>query len=294
MSDQLNSPLLPIDGSTKVLGIFGDPIEHVMSPKMQNAILQDLGLNYVYVPFHVVDSNLKGAVQAIKALNIQGINVTIPHKVSIIPYLDEIEDTAQKIGSINTIKNENGRLIGRNTDGEGCLQAIEESGFDIRGKKAIILGAGGAAKAIAFYLAQKLDALTILNRSQENLNLLVNQLKTHVSIPITGLLFKENKQVKASFRDADLLINTTPIGMSPNIHASPITEDLLHSDLFVNDIVYNPITTQLLQHAEQIGCQTLSGVDMLVNQGAIGFKWWTGKTPNKKLMKKIVMQHLQQ
>lgn len=285
-------PSSAIDGSTKVLGIFGDPVDHTMSPKMQNAIIQDLGLNYVYVPFHVTESNLKDAVSAIRGLGIQGVNITIPHKVSIMQYLDEIDDTAQKIGSVNTIKNDQGTLIGKNTDGEGCLNAIEDAGIEVKGKNAIILGAGGASKAIAFYLAQKLDHLTIINRSRKKLDDLIMHLQQYFEIPIQGLIFDQTEDLKWAFRKANILINTTPIGMSPNIKMCPIEEKYLHQDLFVNDIVYNPLQTQLLRNARQIGCKTLSGVEMLVNQGAIGFKWWTGKNPNKKLMKKIVLQHL--
>ncbi|WP_371802889.1 shikimate dehydrogenase [Candidatus Lokiarchaeum ossiferum] len=285
-------PSMTINGSSKVLGIFGDPVEHTLSPKMQNAIIQDLGLNYVYVPFQVTELNLEKATQAIRSLNIRGVNITIPHKVSIMQFLDDVDETALKIGSVNTIKNENNKLIGRNTDGEGCLQAIEDTGMNLNNKNAIILGAGGAAKAIAFYLAQKINKITIINRSPTKMQTLVNNLRNYYDIQINGILFDQKNELKKALDEADLLINTTSVGMSPNIEKCPIEIEFLHPELFVNDIVYNPLHTQLLQNADQIGCKTLSGVEMLVNQGAIGFEWWTGKKPNKKLMKKIVLQHL--
>ncbi|UYP47369.1 Shikimate dehydrogenase (NADP(+)) [Candidatus Lokiarchaeum ossiferum] len=285
-------PSMMINGSSKVLGIFGDPVEHTLSPKMQNAIIQDLGLNYVYVPFQVTELNLEKATQAIRSLNIRGVNITIPHKVSIMQFLDDVDETALKIGSVNTIKNENNKLIGRNTDGEGCLQAIEDTGMNLNNKNVIILGAGGAAKAIAFYLAQKINKITIINRSPTKMQTLVNNLRNYYDIQINGILFDQKNELKKALDEADLLINTTSVGMSPNIEKCPIEIEFLHPELFVNDIVYNPLHTQLLQNADQIGCKTLSGVEMLVNQGAIGFEWWTGKKPNKKLMKKIVLQHL--
>jgi shikimate dehydrogenase len=283
-----------ISAKTKLLAVIGHPIEHSMSPKMHNAALQDLGLDYVYVAYHVLPENLKNAVNGFRALDIKGVNVTIPHKVEIMQYLDEIEETAQKIGAINTIKNENGFLKAKNTDGEGFMRALKDARFNPKGKKAVMLGAGGAARSIAFFVAKEVEQLTIINRI-EDFDIaveLTDRLKEVYKIPINCVKTDAKETIADSIKNAELLINTTPVGMHPNIDASPIDPNLLHSNLFVYDIVYNPIITKLQADAAKIGCKTLSGLEMFVNQGLIAFEWWTGQTPNKDLMRSVVKEHL--
>ena len=283
-----------ITAKTKILAIIGDPVEHSMSPKMHNTVIQDLNLDYVYTAFHVLPKNLKKAVNGFRALNIKGVNVTIPHKVEIMKYLDEIEPTAKALGAINTIKNENGYLKARNTDGPGALKAVKDQGFDPKGKNAVMLGAGGAARSISFYFLKELKKLTIVNRD-EDFELAVN-LKTRLDEiydkPIEVLKTSETQKVKTEIDEASLLLNTTPVGMHPHEGKSPIEADLLHSNLFVFDAIYNPIKTQLILDAEEKGCKTQSGIEMLVNQGWLAFKWWTGKEPDANLMRKAVIEHL--
>jgi shikimate dehydrogenase len=281
-----------LTSKTKTLCIIGNPIEHSMSVTMHNAAIQKLGLDYLYVAFKVLQNDLLNAINGIKSLNIKGASVTIPHKISVMKYLDKIEPMAKKIGAINTIKNENGILIGRNTDGEGFLNSITESGYNLKNKKIVLFGAGGAARACAFYLAKEVAEITIINRSNKKMNDLISKLKFYYEIPIKGIDLSKSENIKKEIEDSDMLVNTTPVGMHPDVNESPVKQSWLHPNLFVVDIIYSPIQTKLLQEASSIGCDVLSGVDMLVNQGIIAFKWWTGVSPDKKLMKNVVLDGL--
>ncbi len=277
---------------TKILCIIGNPIEHSMSVTMHNAAIQKLGLDYLYVAFNVLPKDLLSAINGLRSLNIKGASVTIPHKISAMKYLDKIEPMAENIGAINTIKNENGILIGRNTDGEGFLKSIDEFGYNLKNKNIVIFGAGGAARACSFYLAKKVAKITIINRSDAGMNDLISKLKSKYEIPIKGISLSKFEDIKKEIETSDMLVNTTPVGMYPNVDESPVKQSWLHPNLFVADIVYSPIQTKLLQEASSIGCKVLSGVDMLINQGIIAFKWWTGVSPDKKLMKQVVLDEL--
>ena len=280
-----------ITARTNVLCVIGHPIEHSMSPIMHNAALKDLSLDYVYVAFNIPPNDLKKAVLGFKMFSIKGINVTIPHKENIIPYLDEIDPLAEKIGAVNTIKNEGKYLIGKNTDASGAKKALLDAGCEITGKKALILGAGGAAKAVSFAISEDLDAVYIANRTEKRAIKLAKDLTNKTTIKAVGKNMSINT-LKNLVNDVDILINTTPLGMYPDIEESPISKEMLHNNLFVFDIVYNPLETRLLKEARKIGCKTLGGLDMFVNQGALAFEWWTGKKPNLNLMKEKVVEFL--
>ncbi|MBA7531187.1 Shikimate dehydrogenase (NADP(+)) [subsurface metagenome] len=280
-----------ITARTNVLCIIGYPIEHSMSPIMHNAALKDQSLDYVYVAFNIPPNDLKNAVLGFKMLSIKGINVTIPYKENIIPYLDEIDPLAEKIGAVNTIKNEGKYLIGKNTDASGAKKALLDAGCEITGKKALILGAGGAAKAVSFALSEDLDVVYIANRTEKRAIKLAKDLTNKTAIKAVGKNMSINT-LKNLVNDVDILINTTPLGMYPDIKESPISEEILHNNLFVFDIVYNPLETRLLKEARKIGCKTLGGLDMFVNQGGLAFEWWTGKKPNLNLMKEKVVEFL--
>ncbi len=280
-----------ITARTNVLCVIGHPIEHSMSPIMYNAALKDLSLDYVYVAFSIPPNDLKKAVLGFKMFSIKGINVTIPYKEIIIPYLDEIDPLAEKIGAVNTIKNEGKYLIGKNTDASGAKKALLDAGCEITGKKALILGAGGAAKAVSFAISEDLDALYIANRTEKRAIKLAKDLTNKTTIKAIGKNMSINT-LKNLVNEVDILINTTPLGMYPDIGESPISEEMLHNNLFVFDIVYNPLETRLLKEARKIGCKTLGGLDMFVNQGALAFEWWTGKKPNLNLMKEKVVEFL--
>lgn len=280
-----------ITAQTKLLCIIGYPIEHSMSPIMHNAVIKELNLDYIYLAFRVYPNNLKLAVKAFKTLDIKGINVTIPFKEKIIKFLDEIDPIGQKIGAVNTIKNEDGYLIGRNTDAEGSKKAILNSGFAISGRNVLILGAGGAARALCYGLANDIDKITIVNRTENRAEKLAKELNRNFGIAIESKKFSAST-LKEETKKADLLINTTPIGMYPNVDKTPISAEFFHENLFVFDVVYNPLETKLLKEANESGCKTLGGLDMLVYQGASAFEWWTNQKPNVNIMRSKIIEFI--
>jgi len=280
-----------ISGHTRVLCVIGYPIEHSMSPIMHNAVIRELKLNYIYLAFKISPNNLNLAVKGFRAFNIKGINVTLPFKQKIMNYLDDIDPIAQKIGAVNAIKNDNGNLSGRNTDAEAAKNALINAGYTTSGKNLLILGAGGAARALTYILAEDINKIIIANRTEKRAIKLAKELKKNFSIKVEG---KRNSisVLKEESKKADILINTTPVGMYPSVEKSPIPAEFLHKDLIVYDIVYNPLETKLMKDATKIGCNTIGGLDMLVNQGALAFEWWTNKKPNINLMKNKIIEFL--
>lgn len=282
-----------ISGKTRLCGIIGDPVEHSMSPVMHNAAFRELGLDYLYLPFRVESQQLAKAIEGVRALNIRGLNVTIPHKVAVLQFLDELDPLAASIGAVNTIVNDDGRLTGYNTDADGFLQALLERGIKPEGKRTVILGAGGASRAISFILAKNKAHLVILNRRSglEPAQELANRLSTLFSSEAKALaLNREN--LRDTLDEANLLVNTTSVGMSPNIDQSLVATDLLNTKLIVFDIVYNPLKTRLLKEAETAGATIISGIDMLAWQGALAFEKWTGQKAPIELMRKEAIKLL--
>lgn len=285
----LKNPYL--NARTKVLCVIGHPIEHSMSPIMHNAAIKELSLDYIYLAFDVPPQDLEKAVLGFKKHDMKGINITIPHKETIIQYLDQIDPLAEKIGAVNTVKNVNGNLIGKNTDAFGAKKALIDAGFNLKGKKILILGAGGAARAISFALSEEIDELFICNRTEKRAIKLAKDLRDKMKTSATGKdMSKET--LKNLIVNVDLLINTTPIGMYPNVNKSPISKELLTHHLFAYDVIYNPLQTQFIKDASEIGCKTLNGIDMFINQGALAFEWWTDKKPNKNTMKEKIIESL--
>ncbi len=282
-----------ISGKTSVCGIIGDPIEHTISPAMHNAAFKELGIDYLYVPFRVKKEKLGRAVEGMRALNIRGLNVTIPHKVAIIPFLDKLDPLVEKIGAVNTVVNDEGALIGYNTDATGFLKALLERGVEPEGKNMVILGAGGASRAISFIITERGANLVILNRQLEL------DWAEDIARRIFQVFEKEVKALELSEKNlamvlerADILINATSVGMSPNIDGTPVPTKLLKPGLIVFDIVYNPIKTRLMRESEITGAQTIGGLDMLVWQGAIAFERWTGQKAPIDLMKREAIKAL--
>ncbi len=263
-----------IKGSTKVVGLIGEPVEHSFSPPMHNEAFKTLGLDYVYVPFNVSPNNLKSAIEGANSLNIQGLNVTIPHKINVINYLNELDPIAELIGAVNTIDFKN--LKGYNTDGIGCIRAIEEV-TKIKDKNIVVAGAGGAARAIVFYLAKYgAEEVNILNRNLKKAENLANDLLA--SNLISNVNSSDISEISKFISDADILIDTTPIGMHPNVSDEPIVKAAdIHEELVVNDIVYNPNETVLLKEAIKANAKVVYGIKMLLYQGAESFKIWTGR-----------------
>jgi shikimate dehydrogenase len=266
-----------ITATTKLCAVIGNPIEHSLSPLIHNAAFEQLKLNYVFLAFKV--EQLKEAVVGMRSLNLKGVSVTIPHKIDVMDYLDDIEEVARKIGAVNTILNQEGRLLGYNTDCSGAIIALEEK-IELKDKKTILLGAGGSARAIAFGLKGKGADLTILNRTVKKAEMLALELNCQHG----GLELLESLQ-------PDILINTTSLGMYPKMDDTPVKKDFL-KNMLVFDIVYNPLKTRLIKEAEQNGCTTIMGLEMFVNQAALQFELWTGKKAPKDLMRKVVVEKL--
>jgi shikimate dehydrogenase len=285
---------LRISGKTQLCAIIGDPVEHSMSPAMHNAAYQKMGLDYLYLPLLVKSEQLQPAVEGLRALNFRGFNVTMPHKVSIIPLLDGLDALAEKIGAVNTVVNSCGELRGYNTDGPGFLQALLEHGVEPAGKSTVVLGAGGASRAISYILARRGAQLTILNRKIEldwadDIAAFIREdLDTPVKVMELGFA-----QLKEALAEAEILINATSVGMNPHADSSPVPAELFRPALTVCDIVYSPLRTRLLREAETAGCRTVSGVDMLAWQGVLGFKMWTGQPVPLELMRQEAIKMLE-
>jgi shikimate dehydrogenase len=280
-----------LSGKTKVCGVIGDPIEHTLSPIIHNAAFQALKLDYVFLAFRVEATEVENAINGMRALMIQGLNVTMPHKNVVIKYLDELDPTAKTIASANTILNKDGRLFGFNTDGVGALNALEQNGVEVREKKVLLLGAGGAAKAIAYTLSQEADELVILNRTPKHATELANLLKQKFNKKISADTLS-SKKVKEKLGTTDVLINATSMGMKPNSDQSPIKSEWLKPDLAVMDIVYNPLKTKLAKDAEAAGAKVVSGVEMLIYQGAASFEIWTACKAPVEVMRKEALNQL--
>lgn len=280
-----------ITPNTKVCALIGNPVAHSLSPAIHNRAFAELGLDFVYVAFAVED--VAGAVAGMRALdNFRGMSVTIPHKVSIIPHLDEIAEVDRRIGSVNTVVKDGGRLKGYGSDGQGARQALLDAGVQLAGARITILGSGGAARAIAFNLAEvQPAALSLLGVIEPELNALADDLGKKTGIDATCAMLDAHT-LAASLAESRVLIHCTPVGMHPKIGESVVPAALLHKDLTVMDIVYNPLKTKLLAEAEARGLRTVSGIDMFVNQAVIQFELWTGHPAPRAVMRNVVVDHL--
>lgn len=280
-----------IDVRTKILGLVGYPVEHSLSPLLHNQAIKRLNLNYVYLPLPIKPENLREGIEGIRALGVLGVNVTIPYKEKVIPFLDELDSLANKIGAVNTIKNNNGILKGYNTDVSGFARMVEkDGGCKIKGKKAMVIGAGGASKAVITALCSKgIKELYLLNRNEEKGKNLIEIYKSKFPDVyfIAGGIRPEF--YFSLVKKIDLLVDTTPVGMAPKENVDPvIIPEALHSNLLVIDLVYNPGETTLIKAAKKRGAKTLNGLGMLIYQGSESFQIWTGYTPEISHWKKII------
>ena len=283
-----------ISGQTRIVGVIGDPVQHSRSPQMHNAAIVERKLDYVYVPFHVRSGELREAIEGFKALNVLGVNVTIPHKQTVMPILDDVSHEATLIGAANTLIFCDGRVSGDNTDAQGFLRAMTEEGIDIPvGGSAVVLGAGGAARAVVVALALSgLDLITIANRTEWKAIQFEKDLATISETEISAVDLASN-QLNSAIRSADLLVNTTSVGMQETDQLL-IDPDSLNPGTIVYEIVYTPPETPLLRVAREKGCQTIGGIGMLVHQGAIAFEKWIGIVPNVETMRIALEQALYQ
>lgn len=278
---------MKINSKTKNLCLFGHPVEHSFSPEIHNYLLEKYSQNIIYQCFDVFEDKLRDATQAIEALGIVGCNVTIPHKVNIIEYLDELDKKSELVGAVNTIKNIDNKLIGYNTDGIGFVKSIYDLGKSVKEKNILIIGAGGACRSIAIELAlEGANSIEIRNRSIANAKSIVDTINKNTK---TIASYRDKVIDKSDLEKIDIFINTTPIGMKSD--KCPIDESIeVNKDILVCDIVYNPHETNLIKWSKKQGLDVMYGIDMLVNQGIEAFKIWTGIEPSiddKKAIKDL-------
>ena len=288
--ENTTSAASPITGHTGLICLLGSPCAHSVSPMMHNASFEALGLDYRYLAFDVNEETLPTAVAGLKVLGARGFNLTMPDKNLMVSLCDELSTAARIIGAVNTVVNENGRLVGHNTDGIGYMQSVKDAGYDIIGKKMTLLGAGGAATAILVQAA--LDGVAEINvfnvrdnffgRAEE----IVAKLNERTSCKVTLHDFSDPEVLRASIADSAILVNGTSVGMAPKTENTIITDTtMFHKDLFVFDVIYNPQETRLLREAKEAGCKTGNGMYMLLYQGAASFKLWTGEDMPVEIIK---------
>lgn len=290
MQDQTGKPAgAAVDSRTVMFGVFGDPIGQSKSPLMLNRAFQATGMNASYAAFHIRPGTLKDAINGIRALQFRGVNVTIPYKVEVMEYLDEIDKGARAIGAVNTVVNEGGRLKGYNTDGIGYARSLkEETGINLAGKRVLMLGAGGAARAIAYAMAQEgAGRIVIANRTEEKALELAAAMSGYAETKGIGL-----GDIPAWIKETDVVINTTSAGMHPVTDEVPMDPALLHSGLLVSDLIYNPRITRILREAEAAGARIHGGLGMFIYQGAYAFEYWTGRPAPVEAMRDAVERAL--
>lgn len=273
-----------INGETKLVGLIATPIGHSLSPAMHNMSFRKLNLNYAYMAFEVGNDQLTDVVTGMRALNLRGFNVSMPNKTKILPLLDELSPAAQFIGAVNTVVNENGKFIGHNTDGIGYMRGLIEAGIDVIGKKMTLIGAGGAATAIAIQAALAgVEEISIFNRDDhffpravKNVEIINEQIRDK-NCRANVYHLEDLDQLKEEITTSDILTNGTNVGMKPLEGQSPIPDaSWLHPELTVSDVIYIPRKTKLLEQAESVGCRTINGLGMMLWQGAKAFEMWTG------------------
>lgn len=270
-----------ITGTTRLTALLGSPVAHSISPQMHNEAFRILNLDYRYLAFDVTPADLPKAVAGLASIHIRGFNLTMPHKIAILPLLDELTPAARLAGAVNTVINEDGHLIGHTTDGIGYMQSVKDAGHDIIGKTMTLLGAGGAATAICVQAA--LDGVAAIhmlkrkNLSWDDTQKFINTIAKETGCQIMLHDITDKDTLRSCIQESAILVNATNVGMAPNTEESVVPADLLFPELIVSDIIYNPRETLLLRQAHACGCPTFNGLYMLLYQGAASFECWTGK-----------------
>ena len=259
------------DSKTGLLGLIGDPVEHSLSPLLHSFLISRAGLNFCYLAFRVSKGRVSEALSGMRALGIRGLNVTIPHKEAVVPYLDRLSPEAEAVGAVNTIANRDGELVGCNTDIQGFLAPLRARRIRLIGAKALVIGAGGGAAAVAYGLLSAGAEVALTSRTSERALALARRLSQFGTVSVHPL-----EGLPALLGEADLLVNATPVGMHPHPEGCPLSPDLLSEGLLVYDLVYNPTPTRLLQEAAQRGAVPIGGLEMLAWQGAKALELWTG------------------
>lgn len=275
-----------MDSQTVLYGVIGDPIRHSRSPVMLNRAFRAAGINGAYAAFHVTPERLGEAIRGIRALGFRGLNVTIPHKIEVMAYVDEIDEGARAIGAVNTIVNEGGKLVGYNTDGIGYVRSLkEEAEPELRGKKIVVVGTGGAARGIVWALAREKPAsIALANRTAERAHALADSFSAEAQVYAIAW-----DALSEACAEADVVINTTSVGMSPDVDAVPVDPSWLRPGAVASDLIYNPLTTAFLRGAAERGCRIHGGLGMFVYQGAYAFEYWTGRPAPTDAMREAVL-----
>ncbi|MFC1692797.1 shikimate dehydrogenase [Candidatus Latescibacterota bacterium] len=285
---------MKISGTTALYGIIGDPIEHTLSPLMHNSTIAEMGIDAVYVPFHVKPHDLEQAVRGMKVFDIKGLNVTAPHKTRVIEFLDRITDDAEAIGAVNTIINDNDILTGDNTDVYGFLKCLEKGGIENLPERVCVIGAGGAARGVVYACAKKdeVTEIVIINRTLARAEKLAADLSQVSGTSITTMP-AEKKVFESMLPSAGLIINTTSVGMYPQVDVSPVPDPaVFHDKQVVCDIIYNPLETSFLKDAALKGAHTVGGLGMLVYQGARSLSLWSGMDAPVEAMLSVLRENL--
>jgi shikimate dehydrogenase len=290
MADHLARQL--ITGTTKLLGVIGDPVEHSLSPVMHNAALTELGLNYVYVPFHIKPKDLATAIAGLESIGVRGFSVTIPHKLEIIPLLSQVSQTAQLVGAVNTVWHTETGWQGTNTDVAGFLAPLRVLSYDWSQITPVILGSGGAARAVIVGCSELgCPEIQIVGRDPKKLE----NFKHSLANITNKINISTWEQLPDLLPETRLLVNTTPVGMSPHIDRSPIEPQMLEklaAGAIAYDLIYTPNPTQFLRQCHQQGAIVIDGLEMLVQQGAVALQIWTGKEPPVAIMRQSLKEHL--
>ncbi|MEW6744275.1 MAG: shikimate dehydrogenase [Planctomycetota bacterium] len=287
-------PLHPIDVGTRVCAVFGDPVEHSLSPLVHNAAYRELGLDIVYVAHRVTD--IASAIAGVRAQgNYLGVSITIPHKVAVMAFLDEIGELARRIGAVNTVtRTPEGRLLGTNTDGLGALRALRDAGADPGGRKIVVFGSGGAARAVAFALALegRASAVYFLIREADQAEAarLVSELSECVPARFDVLT---DRSAEAAMSEAEIVVQTTPLGMHPHVQQTPLDGRFFEAHHTVMDVVYNPLETRFLREARARGCHTVNGIEMFLFQAGAQIETWTCAKAPIGLMRSVLLERLQ-
>ena len=282
-----------IDASFKVCALLGFPAHHSMGPAIHNTAFEELGLPFVYVAHDVAPADLAAAIAGARAFGYRGLSITMPHKVAALDLVDDVDATARAIGCINTVVNDHGRLIGYNSDGQGALDALARAGIAISGRRVLVLGSGGAARAVAMTVALlgRPAELEILGVVEDELARLARDItEKSASLVRSGKL--DDATLASAAERADVLLHCTPIGMTPKTERTLVPRNLLRPELAVFDAVYNPRRTLLLKEAAALGCRVVEGMEMFLGQAMVQFQLWTGKVAPLGAMRCVIEERL--
>ncbi len=283
---------MKITSATKLLGVIGHPIAHSLSPQMQMAAISAADLDYIYLAFHIRPDSLEDAISGFRAMGMAGVNVTIPHKERVIPFIDEISEQSRRINSVNTLVFKDDKVYGDTTDGRGFYQSCVDEWGAINDAEVLILGAGGSAKAVGFALADHNCQLTVANRTISRAEELADSINSTFGNNNARAVTIEYEELQEAAGRADLIVNTTSVGMHPDHGSTPLSRELIRPEHLVYDLVYNPVETRLVRESREAGAKSISGARMLVYQGAISFEMWTGIKPSVDAMEKAVISGL--